>query len=158
MDIRLEEFTARDVVFTRRFGAYPQVAPVAWHFLWSWLAEKEQMGSVKRAIGIGWDDPQQTPAADLRYDACVELHARLSVDPGAEISIQTLPGGRYAVATHKGPYHLIGEAIREIRDEKLPEIGAIPDLARPCLEIYLNNPEEVAEADLLTDLCVPVES
>jgi GyrI-like small molecule binding domain len=29
---------------------------------------------------------------------------------------------------------------------------------RPCIEIYLNDPSEVAEAQLRTELCIPLRS
>jgi len=157
MEFRIEEFTPRDVAFTRRQGAYKQMAPVAWQALWAWLRDAGHADKVKRAIGIGWDDPVSTPLADRRYDACVELHEKVDGDPGYEISLQTLPGGLYAVHQLVGPYHRIGDTLQTMMNDALPEKGLAPDMTRPFLEIYINDPTEVAEHELRTDLCVPVE-
>jgi len=158
MDIRLEDFSPRDVVYTRQIGPYQETAPIAWRSLWSWLREKGLASEVKRMIGIGLDDPTTTPLSERRYNACVELHRAAEPDPEFDIEVQTLPGGPYAVHQLKGPYNLIGETLHEMQGAALPEKGLLADYTRPFLEIYLNDPTSVPERDLLTDLCIPVET
>lgn len=157
MDIRIEEFVDRDVIFARRVGAYPQSAPLAWQTLWSWVATQGHGDKVKRAIGIGWDSPVHTPADECRYDACLELHERVGGDPGFDIALQTLPGGPHAVYRMTGPYHQMPDMLQDLLNDVLPERGLQVEPTRPILEIYLNDPTQVPEAELLTDLCIPLE-
>ena len=158
MEIRIEEFSPRTVVYTRRVGAYQEMAPIAWRSLWSWVPEHGYAGEVKRAIGFGHDDPTRTPLAERRYDACLELHAPVEPDPAAEIGVQTVPGGHYAVYRMEGPYHRMGDRFQKLYNVAAPEKGLTPDDTRPFLEIYLNDPTDVPERELLTDLCIPIEA
>ena len=158
MEIRIEDFAAREVIFTRRVGAYAQSAPQAWQALWAWVASQGHGEKIKRVIGIGWDSPAHTPAAECRYDACMELHEPVAGDPDLDIALQTLPGGMHAVHRMVGPYHQMPDTIMELLDSTLPERGLIVDPVRPVLEIYVNDPTQVPETDLLTDLCIPIET
>ncbi|MGI9407670.1 MAG: AraC family transcriptional regulator [Hyphomicrobiaceae bacterium] len=158
MDLHLEEFSPREVVYTRRVGPYQEMAPIAWRSLWSWLREKGHAGDVKRAIGFGLDDPTTTPLGERRYDACVELHVPASEDPEFDIAVQNIPGGPYAIHRLRGPYHQIGDAFQELHRAALPEKGLMADYTRPFLEIYINDPADVPERELLTDLCIPVDT
>jgi len=47
-------------------------------------------------IGIGHDNPAVTPAAELRYDACVTVDEKY--EPKKPVAMQTIAGGDYAVA------------------------------------------------------------
>ena len=64
-----------------------------------------------------------------------------------------LPGGPAAVTVHRGPYAEIGPAYHTVS-------GWIADhgheLAGGPREVYLNDPREVAEADLLTEVQWPI--
>ena len=53
-------------------------------------------------IGIGHDNPEVTPAGELRYDACLTVDDQ--VQATAEIGGRKIPGGQYAIVTHRGPY------------------------------------------------------
>jgi len=75
-------------------------------------------------IGIGHDDPAVTPAAELRYDACITVEE--AYEPKKPVEVQIIPGGDYAVAKNcpvgkiKDAYeHLYGhwltQSFRELR-------------------------------------------
>ena len=156
MDLRIENFSQAEVVYTRRVGPYQEMAPIAWRSLWSWLREKGLAGNVTRTIGFGLDDPTTTPLNERRYDACAELSVEAIEDPDFEIGVQTVPGGKYAVYQLKGPYHQIGNTLKDMMTTALPQQNLTADYTRPFLEIYLNDPTEVPERDLLTELCIPI--
>ena len=68
-----------------------------------------------------------------------------------------IPGGDYAVVTHFGPYHKLGETYARLFGEWLPRSGR--ELGpSPSFEVYLNDPESTEPDDLLTDICVPLQS
>ncbi len=90
---------------------------------------------------------------DGGYAAC------RAIPPGAPVperlSEIEMPGGWYAGAVHKGAYDRIGDTLRRIEEEWLP-YGGFRRVAGPVVERYLNDPREVPEAGLRTEVCLPV--
>ena len=71
-------------------------------------------------------------------------------DPAMEV--KTLPGGRFLTLVHRGPYSRLHEAWSRI-GAYAQEHGFVQ--AGPHREIYLNDPREVSEEELLTELQIP---
>ena len=154
MDVRIETLPSVEVVYCRRLGPYEESAPAAWQALWAWIRARDLGGEVRGAYGFGLDDPTTTPAEALRYDACLALAAAVGADEAAGIGIQTLPGGRCAIGRMRGPYQGMPAFFGALLGDWLPASGESLDPGRPFLEIYLNDPTEVPESELLTDLCL----
>ena len=88
----------------------------------------------------------------LAFDEAVQtLHLLLiHADGGREA------GGRYAVATHKGPYSELSKTYRSLYGGWLPQSGhRLRDV--PAFEQYLNSPQNTRPEDLLTLIHVPLE-
>jgi effector-binding domain-containing protein len=71
-----------------------------------------------------------------------------------EIVLKTLPAVRALTVIHKGPHHNLGMAHKQIYDyinEKKQNICGSPR------ELYLNDPAETPEEELLTEIQYPVE-
>lgn len=115
-------------LFTRLAAAH--VAPVGMPFV---IASEPRGGAMDIELGVPCGSP---PAAGPLYAA-------------------TLPGGRVAVTTHRGPY-----------EEIAPVYAALNSWIRanghstsgPPREVYLTGPQEVASpADHVTELVWPIE-
>jgi AraC family transcriptional regulator len=104
-------------------------------------------------LAIYLDSPETVPPAELRSYAGGQFHGG-GIPQGLEE--QTLPGGRTAVLTYKGPYSGIGPAYDTLFGNWLPGSGEEP-ADSPCFEIYLNNPREVPPEELLTEICLPLK-
>jgi AraC family transcriptional regulator len=105
-----------------------------------------------KGIGIYWDDPRETPEAELKSDACLVVPDDFTPDePG--ITLGELPAGEYATYTHRGGYEGLGEAWGRF-------IGAVAQSGRmvegPSYEIYVNDCSEVPKEELITELYHPV--
>jgi AraC family transcriptional regulator len=89
--------------------------------------------------------------------AGVEGEEEVQGDVKAEgrVKMKTIPGGEYAVATHKGPYWRLGETYQMLYTRWLPDSGREP-ANRPCLERYVNDPRQVPESEILTEVCAPL--
>jgi AraC family transcriptional regulator len=83
------------VAYLRHVGPYEDVGQT-WQDLMARLAEDKQTRKRSVAIGIGHDDPAVTPAAELRFDACIKVDGEY--EPKRPVEVQTIPGGDYAVA------------------------------------------------------------
>jgi DNA gyrase inhibitor GyrI len=81
------------------------------------------------------------------YDCCVQMPEGTPAT-GDEISIQDLPGGRYAILTITKDPAVIGPTIGRFYREYLPQSGLQVDAARPTYEIYFDHTMEY---------CVPLK-
>ena len=82
------------VAFLRHVGPYEDVKQT-WINLVARLSVDKQIGKRSTFIGIGHDNPSITPAADLRYDACITVAQNYK--PKKPIDVQIIDGGDYAV-------------------------------------------------------------
>lgn len=160
MEIRIEELSAREVIYAKEIGPYSEKAKQAWNTLWEWYFCSSAKPPVQSCVGYGLDSPRLIPSHMLRYFACLEFE-----NGQGEIDASSLPetmgklvlaGGRYAIHRMKGNYQDMPDNFAKMHEEWLPQSGEIPDYSRPFLEIYLNNPNEVGIENALTDLCLPI--
>jgi AraC family transcriptional regulator len=104
-------------------------------------------------IGIYLDDPQTTPAAQLRSDAGITLSTQARLPAG--LSETRVPAGRYARTTHVGPYAGLPDVWARLWREWLPASGERP-APRPSFEIYRNTPADTPPDALITDVYLPI--
>lgn len=89
-------------------------------------------------------------------DADIEVAIPItgSVDlKGTAVEVLTLPGGRFVSVLHTGPYGGVGKAYERLF-AYMSEHGLAP--AGPSRELYLNDPCQVPEEELLTEVQFPV--
>lgn len=77
--------------------------------------------------------------------------------PKGDIGVQVVAGGDYAVTTHFGPYHKLGDTYTKLLGQWLPRSGRELRSA-PCFEVYLNDPQGTEPEDLLTDIYAPLQT
>ncbi|MBY6067764.1 AraC family transcriptional regulator [Leisingera aquaemixtae] len=104
-------------------------------------------------LGVYFDSPDEVAEAELRSFAGAEFTGEALPEGMEEVS---LPGGRAAVLTYKGPYSGIHAAYHSLFGNWLPASGEEP-ADQPCYEVYLNNPRDTAPEDLLTEICLPLK-
>ena len=83
------------VAYLRHVGPYEDTKPT-WFDLMARLSADKQIRKRSVFIGIGHDNPSVTPAAELRYDACITVDE--DYEPKKPVALQTIVGGDYAVA------------------------------------------------------------
>lgn len=142
------------VLFVRRTGPYDVAAAEAWktlmrHAFWRMLFNRDT-----KIIGISHDDPEVTEQSKLRYDACMTVKG--DVKPKGELGVQTLPGGKYAVFLHKGPYDQIDATYDQIFSAWLPQ-SPFKLRDTPCYEMYLKDPRRTKPENLETQIYVPIQ-
>ncbi|MFT3868699.1 MAG: AraC family transcriptional regulator [Nibricoccus sp.] len=146
--------TPTAVAFVRHTGPYASVG-AAWQKICSFAGSRQLLGPKTNYIGISHDDPNITANEQLRYDACVTLDRELQ--PAGEVGVQTIPGGRYAVFLHCGPYENFNATYDAIYRDWLP--SSHEQLRnQSSFEIYLNSVENTPPADLRTEIWVPLEN
>jgi AraC family transcriptional regulator len=107
----------------------------------------------KTTYGVAQDDPGSTPAADCRYDACVEVTAEYPIQPPAKET--HLPAGRYAVAQFSGTGADVAGAWNEFCNQLRAEGKAAEGL---CFERYpADYAMDPATGVFTAELCIPAK-
>jgi AraC family transcriptional regulator len=152
VDVRLEHCKPIRVAFVRHVGPYHECG-AAWEKLCKFAAERGWFSPAMRRIGIGHDFPEVTEPDKIRYDACLTVDDQFQAT--GEVGVQEIPGGLYAIVTHRGPYERLEETYHRLYQEWVPTSGR--ELRSfPCLEVYHNDPGTARPEDLLTDIYVPL--
>lgn len=105
-------------------------------------------------IGLYYDDPDSTPEAELRAHAGIIVPEDFAV-PDALEEIR-VPSQRYAVATYTGPYAGLKQCYDWFFGTWLPASGEEAAEA-PCMELYMNSPQDTAPPDLVTKIFMPLQ-
>ena len=153
MDVRTETVDPMKVVFMRHVGPYVEVGPT-WEKLMAWAGPRGLMGPSTKCLGISHDDPDVTPADKIRSDACVVVDREIETE--GDVGRQEIPGGEYAVVTHRGPYEELNRTWKGLMGGWFPKSGREPGTG-PCFEVYRNSPQTAKPEDLLTDIYVPLK-
>ncbi|MFM9923596.1 GyrI-like domain-containing protein [Variovorax sp. H27-G14] len=119
--------------------------------------------SVTQWLGASFGDPDD--AQHFRYYAAAAsphpwpAHAdgHRGIDIDSDIETLELPAGRYALHCLAGPYSRINAAVNALYARWLPASGWEPD-DRPTLEHYLNSPRTATQAELRTELLIPIRT
>lgn len=102
------------------------------------------------------DDEDITDKINCRYNVALVLEKPLPAAPQGLFQVKRLPGQRYAKFMHQGPHEASSETYQRIFGSWLEGIQLEWDDG-PILEFYLNDEEDTAPADLLTEIYIPVQ-
>jgi AraC family transcriptional regulator len=104
-------------------------------------------------LGVYHDTLSDVPEDELRSDAAVTLPDDAPCPDG--LAEQRIPGGRYATAIHEGSYARLADTWAAV----MRTIAGDGHATRqsPCFEIYRNQPGQVPDEELRTELFVPVQ-
>ncbi|AIO31750.1 gyrI-like small molecule binding domain protein [Burkholderia cenocepacia] len=136
-------------------GSYMKVSN-AFMRIGAWVGQHGLIGPGAKMIGIFHDDPDTTPEAQLRAQACfVPADGAPDVEPEPPVERVTVAGGEYAVLLHTGPYADLKTAYQWLYGDWLRHSGREAADAPP-FELYLNTPMDAAPADLRTEIHLPL--
>jgi AraC family transcriptional regulator len=133
-------------------GDYSQIART-FEQLAAIAASRNLFGPSTRALAIYYDDPSTTPPDALRSAACLTVPEGWS--PSGRLEQREIPGGRYAVTLHVGPYAELAHAYEWLYGTWLMQIGEkVADGV--IVEEYLNDARTVPPHDLRTEIWLPL--
>ncbi|MEP3480675.1 MAG: AraC family transcriptional regulator [Fuerstiella sp.] len=149
-EVRTANFPATRVAFLRHTGPY-QESGQTFQKMMGWAFSQGVFTAETKILSICHDDPEVTPPEKIRLDCCVTVND--SFTPEGEVEAQTIAEGEYVVLTHRGSYNGLADSYSWLYGEWLSTSGR--EFAnRPPFEIYVNNPNETEEVDLITEICV----
>jgi AraC family transcriptional regulator len=153
MHVEIKDMPARRLGAVRHIGAYTQIGE-AFQRLGDIAASGGLLRPGAEMLALYHDDPDATPAEQLRSDAGITVPDGLALPAGLEE--RRVAAGRYACMVHVGPYDRLPDAWARLMGEWLPasqyHVGE-----GASYEIYLNNPMNTPKEKLETEICVPVD-
>ncbi|MEQ1823042.1 MAG: GyrI-like domain-containing protein [Fimbriimonadaceae bacterium] len=154
MNVQIVELAPIRVVMMRHRGPYDQLGPI-FEKLAGWVTTNGV--SANRWIGIYWDNPEETPADQLRSAACVEvpLTYQLNDTGGLALDRHEIVGGKYATTRFVGPYEALERVWTEFTAQVEGQLGQ-EITQNPAFEVYVNDPSDTPANQLITELYMPV--
>ncbi len=153
MQVEIKQLKPMRVAFMRHTGPYGEVGET-WDRFLTFMGKDGYLAGNPMMLGICHDDPEVTPPAKIRYDACLAVDE--SFQPTGDIGVQSIEGGEYAMTTHTGPYNQLGKTYAEFLGQWLPRSGRELRNA-PCFEVYVNDPQGTPADELMTDIYAPLQ-
>jgi AraC family transcriptional regulator len=152
MTVTIETLGTLRVAAVRHVGPYARIFE-AFTRLHEIVMPSDLVRPDTQLLAIYHDDPEVTPADELRADAGITVPEGVALPAG--LVEHRLPAGRYARAMHIGPYALLGDAWARLMGEWLPasseRVGS-----GASYEVYRNTPMDVPPAELRTELYLPL--
>lgn len=142
-------------IYIRIIDVYgsPKSYNIAWGKIYQFALDNDLINDQTEYLGLSFDDPTITSPQRCRFYACITIDK--PVKPQGEFGVQTIPGGLYAIFTLRGSYSGLMGMYDAIYSDWLPESGyQLRNSA--SFEKYLNDPSQVREENLLTEIYIPV--
>jgi AraC family transcriptional regulator len=152
MDVEIKTLPERRLATVSHIGPYNRISE-AFARLGELAAKNGLFGPETEMLALYHDDPETTPASELRSDAAVTLSDGVKVPN--EMGEIRLSAGRYACMTHMGPYEQLGDAWARLMGEWLPQSGYRMGEGM-SYELYRNTPADVPKEELRTELYIPL--
>ena len=152
MNVEIKQMPEFRVATVRHVGPYMRISE-AFARLGDVAGRTGLVGPETQMIGIFHDDPETTPAAELRSDAALSVAPNAKIPEG--LGEAKIPAGRYACAKHLGPYAGLPDSWARLMGEWLPASGErMKDTV--SYEIYRNTPEDAKPEELVTEIYLPL--
>lgn len=113
-EVLKKEIAEFQILYVRRFGAYeeypgPDANSTQVQTLLRYIAGIQSQPQNHQWVGVSQDDPQITPSEKIRFDLGISLPSKARKAENTKhgssgTGTQTIPGGKYLVARHRGPY------------------------------------------------------
>jgi effector-binding domain-containing protein len=87
------------------------------------------------------------------FEIGVPITGRITIQ-SSKIELKNIPGGRVVSAIYAGAYKEIAQGYMRTYDYAFREGH---EIRGPTMELYLNNPQETPEEDLLTEIQIPIK-
>jgi effector-binding domain-containing protein len=139
----------------REYGNYEETIPQLVEGMFAFVEETNSRKNCITITGpvmfICHDEEYKEENADI--EVALPVSGRLDPD-GTSITVRTLPAVKVVSAIYKGPYQGVDVAFTKLF-EYMAESNL--EIAGPSRELYLNDPHEVSEGELLSEVQIPVK-
>jgi AraC family transcriptional regulator len=153
-DVRIVDFAAAHVAAIEHRGDPRRIGDTIRRFI-EWRKENDLSPRISATFNIAYDDPEQVPADDFRFDICAATDREIAPNAAGVIA-KTIPGGRCAVLRHVGSEDTLPQSIRYLYASWLPSSGEEPrDF--PLFMQRVKFFPDVSEHEAVTDIFLPLK-
>lgn len=144
------------VVALRVEGGYP-AKHAGYERLFGWAGEHGLLDRLQGLYGVAVDDRRDVAEPHCRFDCMLALGADLDLAGAPGLRLLRLGGGRYARMRHVGAYDGLEALTDALLARWLPASGERVGDA-PLYHEYLDDPDQVPQAVLRTDVYLPLQA
>lgn len=141
------------VACIRHEGPYKE-SEAAWETLLSYAGKHGLIDRSTVFLGLYYDDERRTKPEMLRCDAC--FSADRNLPDNGELTPRIAGGREYAMATHVGSYEKLHDTYVHIYTKSFPALQR-SSAPGPIIQIYRNDPKVTPEAELITEIYIPLK-
>ena len=150
VQIEIASLEPLDILMVRTEDVYPDLAGTYNHLF-------ELVGgpqNVKAVLGLPHRDVETYEDSGFVFDAALAPHTSVPMTSDS-VGVELLEGQLYLLAQHKGQDTDLPITLDALYSHILmcPDIGLAD---APCVHHYIDDPEEITEADCRTDIYVPI--
>jgi AraC family transcriptional regulator len=149
MEIKEKKIPERQVAYIRYKGPYEDIPILLGEVVGFVMAKK--MMIMGPPFGIYFNSPQEVPVEELEYEVGIPFKGETEEE--SRVKIKTEPEQLVLSAVYKGSYSQAGMAIGKVAEYAYKN-GY--EITGPPMEVYISDPNETPESDLLTEICFPV--
>ncbi len=155
MNVTIEEMPECKIAYVRKIGQYSEKTCRAAFDELSNFAGPLGLFKTGSIFSIYWDDPEVTPPAKCRTDACVTLLPDQDITASSGLSLGTIAGGRYAICN----FELDSSGFTAAWEDSMRWVmeSNYECTDQPCLERYHNDPKDHPENKFIVDICIPLK-
>lgn len=149
MDIKIKTIEEMQVAYIPYTGPF-ELLPQFLGEVVQWVMDKGLQIS-GMPYGMYYNSPMEVPLEELKWETGIPILGEVKVE--GRIKIKKIPSHEALFAMHKGPYDQVADTYAAIMQHAFKN-GY--EIAGPPMEFYLNDPREVLESEILTEVQQPV--
>jgi AraC family transcriptional regulator len=152
-DVRIVDFPASRVAAIEHRGDPHRIGDTIRRFI-DWRKQNHLPPRIAATYNIAYDDPQQVPADQFRFDICAATEREIEPNDSGVIA-KVIPAGRCAVLRHIGTEDTLPQSIRALYASWLPASGEEPrdfPLFMQRVKFFPDVPEHEAVTDIFLPL------
>lgn len=149
MEITEKKLEKKQVAYISFKGTYEEVPVLLGEVVGFIMAKGLQM--VGPPFGIYFNSPQEVKEEDLMYEIAIPFAGE--AEEGRRVKIKIIPEQLVISTVYKGPYSECGMALGTLAQYAYKN-GY--EIVGPPMEIYLSDPNETPENELVTEVNFPV--
>ena len=151
------EVVARPAVhylYLEKTGPFAEIAPPTWDEMFRCMGARMADPQITEYLGLSGIDKRKPGEEAMIYQAGVGMSGKLADIPKG-MQYRHIPEGKYASFLLTGPYTQIWVAFSQIF-RTLSE-SKVPLREEFCIENYINDPKTTPEAELKTQILIPIK-
>ena len=149
MEIEIKNIEEKKVAYVSVTGPYDQLPELFGEVVG--YVMKENLQVTEPPYGIYFNGPMEVSPEELQYEVGIAFIG--NAEGEGIVNIKEIPAHSAVSTVYKGPYGQAAQ-VYEALIKYATENGY--QIAGPVKEIYINNPMEVSESELLTEVQFPV--